>query len=153
VNKEQLSQEVLKLLQKHNIEKNEANNILYNQGLAEILDQIMKDVQKDLLEYVKTINQRCISLGGVNWLKTAPHHLETIITAGWEESYKNFMPRNIYDAYARYARDFFFPQGLREGHSRSTRLQDMMVGRSGNAFLDICILYMEHTFQNRRKKE
>ncbi len=154
MNNNQMRQEVMKKLSALGIDKHKVDKILYEQGLAEMMDRIFTKVSDDLKIYMREVQKRCEALGGKNWKYENPEILTHVTEAGRIIYTESGMPSHIYNGYIRYAREVLLgSRSLRDGHTRLPRMEDMLRGRSNDPVQDICIMMLEETFKRFKEKD
>jgi hypothetical protein len=113
--------------------------------LGTMFDEIIKDVKQQVAVFVTTVKGACQR-------RVSSESFVTAIDRLWKHQYISFMPRNVFDAFVRVAREELLP-GTKEGHFRSPTVADTLAGRSGDALQDLMITIMLDSQKRRENNE
>ena len=64
----------------------------------------------------------------------------------WQDEYSQFMSRRAYDLLVKAVK----ATGIQDGHYRTPNKQDVLDGKSGNAFQDLCMVMLIEAGERRR---
>jgi len=120
-------------------------------GLGAAFDQLADGVKQQASTFTAQVNACCFAGRGKEWPQQHPEIFDVVIDAMWKDEYSNFMPRNVFDAFVRVARERLLP-GTKEGHFRSPTMASVLAGKSGDALQDLMIVLFSDSQKKWKEK-
>jgi hypothetical protein len=144
--KEQINEALNKL----GVSESDAQRMI-DAGLGKVFDGIADGVMKEAATFTAQVNACCFAARGKEWPQQHPEIFDVVADAMWKDEYSGFMPRHVFDAFVRVARERLLP-GTKEGHFRSPTMATTLAGKSGDALQDLMIVLFSDSQKRWKEK-